>query len=110
MIEKAGFRNNRSACHPLQTFAAVHASIHNHFHQDIPFNRRDILKKKCSVALAEWRVNSRFKCDTELVGEGLEAGLEGEAFSGRGVERPEQGIEVVIAVARQGGVSGDVTA
>ena len=39
----------------LQTFASVHASIHNHFNQDRQFNRRDILKQKRAVALAEWR-------------------------------------------------------
>ncbi len=44
------------------------------------------------------RVDSRFKCDTELTGEGLQGGLEGEAFAGRGVEGPEQGVEVMIAV------------
>ena len=33
-------------------------------------------------------------------------GLEGEAFAGRGVEGPEQGVEVAITVARQGGVPG----
>jgi hypothetical protein len=44
-------------------------------------------------------VDSRFKCDTELKNEGLQRGLEGEAFAGRGVEGPEQGVEVVVAVA-----------
>ena len=53
-------------------------------------------------------VDSRFKCDTELKSEGFQRGLEGEAFARRGVERPEQGIEVVIAVVRQGGVPRDV--
>lgn len=53
-------------------------------------------------------VDSRFKCDTELKSEGFQGGLEGEAFARRGVERPEQGIEVVIAVVRQGGVPRDV--
>ena len=39
----------------LQKFAAVHASIQNHFHQDRHLNRRHVFKQKRSVALAEWR-------------------------------------------------------
>jgi putative transposase len=39
----------------LQKFAAVHASIHNHFNQDRHLNRRDIFKQYRSAALAEWR-------------------------------------------------------
>jgi len=39
----------------LQKFAAVHASIHNHFNQDRHLNRRDIFKQNCSTALAERR-------------------------------------------------------
>ena len=39
----------------LQKFAAVHASIHNHFNQDRHLNRRDIFKQNRSSALAEWR-------------------------------------------------------
>ena len=39
----------------LQKFAAVHASIHNHFHQDRHLNRRDIFKQNRSAALTEWR-------------------------------------------------------
>ncbi len=38
----------------LQKFAAVHASIHNHFNQDRHLNRRDIFKQKRSAALTEW--------------------------------------------------------
>ncbi len=38
----------------LQKFAAVHASIHNHFNQDRHLNRRDIFKQNRSIALAEW--------------------------------------------------------
>jgi hypothetical protein len=30
----------------LQKFASVHASIHNHFHQDRHLNRRNIFKEK----------------------------------------------------------------
>ncbi len=37
----------------LQKFAAVHASIHNHFNHDRHLNRRDIFKQKRSAALAE---------------------------------------------------------
>ena len=47
----AKFRDIRT----LQKFAAVHASIHNHFHQDRHLNRRNIFKEKRAVALAEWR-------------------------------------------------------
>ena len=39
----------------LQKFAAVHASIHNHFHHQRPLNRRDIFKHCRAAALAEWR-------------------------------------------------------
>jgi len=39
----------------LQKFAAVHASINNHFNQDRNLNRRDIFKQNRSAALAEWR-------------------------------------------------------
>ena len=47
----AKFRDIRT----LQKFAAVHASIHNHFQQDRHLNRRNIFKQNRSVALAEWR-------------------------------------------------------
>jgi len=47
----ARFRNIKT----LQEFAAVHASIHNHFHQDRHLTRRDFFKQNRSVALAEWR-------------------------------------------------------
>ena len=39
----------------LQKFAAIHASIHNHFNLDRHLNRRDIFKQNRSAALAEWR-------------------------------------------------------
>ena len=39
----------------LQKFAAVHASIHNHFSFDRHLNRREIFKQNRSAALAEWR-------------------------------------------------------
>ena len=68
--------------------------------------------RKCGWSSNLWlrgkAVDSRFKCDTELTGKCLQGGLEGEAFAGRGVEGPEQGVE--IAIAGQGGVPGDVTA
>ncbi len=38
----------------LQKFAAVHASIHNHFNLDRHLNRRDIFKQNRTTALAEW--------------------------------------------------------
>ena len=47
----AKFRNVKT----LQKFAAVHASIHNHFNLDRHLNRRDMFKKNRSAALAEWR-------------------------------------------------------
>ena len=47
----AMFRDVRT----LQKFAAVHASIHNHFNQDRHLNRRDIFKHNRATALAEWR-------------------------------------------------------
>ena len=39
----------------VQKFAAIHASIHNHFNQDRQLNRRDIFKQNRSAVLAEWR-------------------------------------------------------
>ena len=39
----------------LQKFAAVHASIHNHFNHERPLNRRDIFKQDRAAALTEWR-------------------------------------------------------
>ncbi len=47
----AKFRDVKS----LQKFAAVHASIHNHFNQDRHLNRRAIFRQSRSAALAEWR-------------------------------------------------------
>jgi len=38
----------------LQKFAAVHASIHNHFNLDRKLTRRDEFKQNRSAALAEW--------------------------------------------------------
>ena len=39
----------------LQKFAAIHASIHNHFNHARHLNRRDIFKRNRSAAMAEWR-------------------------------------------------------
>jgi putative transposase len=39
----------------LQKFAAVHASIHNHFNLERHLTRREIFKQNRSAALAEWR-------------------------------------------------------
>ncbi len=39
----------------LPRFAAVHASIHNHFNYQHHLNRRDIFKQNRAAALAEWR-------------------------------------------------------
>jgi putative transposase len=46
----AKFRDVRT----LQKFAAVHASIHNHFNPNRHLNRRDVFKQSRSAALAEW--------------------------------------------------------
>jgi len=45
------FRRMRS----LQLFAAVHASVHNHFNQERSLSGRDIFKLKRAAALAEWQ-------------------------------------------------------
>ena len=39
----------------LQTFAAVPASIHNHFNHQRHLTRRDVFKQHRTAALAEWR-------------------------------------------------------
>ena len=39
----------------LQKFAAVHASLHNHFNQDRHLDRRGIFKQSRAAAIAEWR-------------------------------------------------------
>ncbi len=39
----------------LQKFAAIHASIHNHFNQDRHIKRRDIFKQNRATALIDWR-------------------------------------------------------
>ena len=39
----------------LQKFAAVHASLHNHFNQDRHLNRHDIFTQNRAAILAEWR-------------------------------------------------------
>ena len=45
------FRHMRS----LQKFAAVHASVSNHFNQERSLFSRDIFKLNRSAALTEWR-------------------------------------------------------
>ncbi len=45
------FRRMRS----LQTFAAVHSSVYNHFNQERSLSSRHIFKKHRAAALAEWR-------------------------------------------------------
>jgi putative transposase len=45
------FRRIRS----LQKFAAVHASVSDHFNQNCSLASRDILKQNRTAALAEWR-------------------------------------------------------
>jgi putative transposase len=39
----------------LQTFASVHASLHNHFNLERHLSRRETFKKNRTTALAEWR-------------------------------------------------------
>ena len=39
----------------LKKFAAVHASIHNHFNHQRHLTRRDVFKQHRTAALAEWR-------------------------------------------------------
>ncbi|MCP4327296.1 MAG: IS6 family transposase [Alphaproteobacteria bacterium] len=46
----AKFRNMET----LQKFAAIHASIHNHFNLNRHLDRRDIFKENRAAALAEW--------------------------------------------------------
>jgi putative transposase len=45
------FRRMRS----LQKFAAIHASVHNHFNQERSLSSRDIFKANRAAALTEWR-------------------------------------------------------
>ena len=45
------FRRMRS----LQTFAAVHSSVHNHFNQERHRYCRDKFKLNRAAALSEWR-------------------------------------------------------
>jgi len=51
--ERAMLRFRRMRC--LQKFAAVHASVYNHFNQERLLSNRDIFKLKRSAALTEWR-------------------------------------------------------
>jgi putative transposase len=39
----------------LQKFSSIHASVHNHFNQDLHLLSRDAYKERRSAALAEWR-------------------------------------------------------
>jgi putative transposase len=39
----------------LQTFVAVHSSVHNHFNQERHLYSRDNFKLNRAAALAEWR-------------------------------------------------------
>jgi len=45
------FRRMRS----LQKFAAVHASVSNHFNQERSLSTRHLFKANRTAALAEWR-------------------------------------------------------
>ena len=46
-----GFRRTRS----LQKFAAVHASVSNHFNRERSLSSRDLFKANRAAALSEWR-------------------------------------------------------
>jgi len=48
----AKFRSAKS----LQKFAAIHASVHNHFNQERHLYRRHLFKKNRPAALSEWRM------------------------------------------------------
>ncbi len=39
----------------LQKFAAIHASVFNHFNQDRNFDRRSNFEESRTATLAEWR-------------------------------------------------------
>jgi putative transposase len=39
----------------LQKYAAVHASVHNHFNQERHLTDRETYKQRRSEALTEWR-------------------------------------------------------
>ena len=41
--------------HSLQTFAAVHSSIHNLFNTERSLSSRPVYKEARAAALAEWR-------------------------------------------------------
>jgi putative transposase len=40
----------------LQSFASVHANIHNHFSLERHLTDRQTYKERCSAALAEWQI------------------------------------------------------
>jgi len=48
----------------LQKFAAVHASVFNHFNQERGLSSRDIFKRNSAAALAEWRQLGAAKTDS----------------------------------------------
>jgi putative transposase len=50
-VAMARFRRMKT----LQTFAAVHASVHNHIAQDRHLVSRPIYKQRRSNALTDWR-------------------------------------------------------
>jgi len=47
----ARFRDSKM----LQKYAAIHASVHDHFNHGRQQNRRHVFKQNRSAALAEWR-------------------------------------------------------
>ena len=51
--ERAMLRFRRMSC--LQTFASVHANVHNHFNQEGHLVDRQTYKERRSAALTEWQ-------------------------------------------------------
>ena len=54
-------------------------------------------------------LDSLFKCDTELRGEGLDWCSEAEAFARRCVEIPDDAVDVFVAVAAEAGLARQVS-
>ena len=55
-------------------------------------------------------LDSHFKCDTKVGGEGFDRGSVAEAFSRRRVEVPDDIVDVGIGVLREGGLVGELAA
>ena len=70
-----------------------------------------VLFKAYEMALtkAGFLLDSHFKCDTELRGERLDWCFEAEAFSRRCVEVPNDGVDVLVAVAAETGLAWQIS-